>query len=233
VGRVGVVGGGNSAVDAARVALRQPGVERVTILYRRTRAEMPAFAEEVDAALEEGVRLETLVTPRAIRESGPPGRRRPASATGWASGTPAAGAAPVPIGTGSFDVPLDTLIVAISEGSDTDCLAVAGANRVEVDERAGRARRPGHAPDQPAGVFAGGDVTTGPATVIDAIAAGKRAAVMIDRYLRGAELKPRRCRSGAAHYVEPATAAGRRPPRGPPRRAPGRDGRATGSRRWS
>jgi len=62
-GRVGVVGGGNSAVDAARVALRQKGVDSVTIYYRRTRDEMPAYKEEIEAALEEGVILKTLESP--------------------------------------------------------------------------------------------------------------------------------------------------------------------------
>jgi NADH-quinone oxidoreductase subunit F len=226
-GRVGVIGGGNSAVDAARVALRQPDVTEVTILYRRTRAEMPAFEEEIDAALEEGVRLETLVTPRAIRaekgrlagvtcvrnrlgERDASGRRRP-----------------IPVEGSVLDLALDTLIVAISEGSDTDCLAVAGANRIEVDERARtvkvdpttlRTNRPQ--------VFAGGDVTTGPATVIDAIAAGKKAAVMIDRHLTwrplkvpGEPLVPRK-------HVAPVPTNGT-PPAGriTPRRAPAPDGR--------
>ncbi|GAG44506.1 unnamed protein product, partial [marine sediment metagenome] len=66
-GRVGIVGGGNSAVDAARVAIRQKKVKSVTLLYRRTSQEMPAYAEEVEAALEEGIRLETLVSPTSIR----------------------------------------------------------------------------------------------------------------------------------------------------------------------
>jgi NADH:ubiquinone oxidoreductase subunit F (NADH-binding)/(2Fe-2S) ferredoxin len=62
-GNVGIIGGGNTAMDAARVALRQPGVKKVTILYRRTRDEMPAFAEEIHAALEEGIELKELVAP--------------------------------------------------------------------------------------------------------------------------------------------------------------------------
>jgi NADPH-dependent glutamate synthase beta subunit-like oxidoreductase len=65
-GRVGVIGGGNAAMDAARVAIRQPGVESVTIVYRRTRQEMPAFEEEIDAAIEEGILLQTLVSPVKI-----------------------------------------------------------------------------------------------------------------------------------------------------------------------
>ena len=65
-GRVGIIGGGNSALDAARVAIRQPDVTSVTIFYRRTREEMPAFEEEIEAALQEGVKLETLVSPTGI-----------------------------------------------------------------------------------------------------------------------------------------------------------------------
>jgi NADH-quinone oxidoreductase subunit F len=218
-GRVGVIGGGNSAVDAARVALRQPDVQSVTILYRRTRDEMPAFRDEIDGAIEEGVRLETLVTPRQIRvergrlvglncvrnrlgERDASGRRRP-----------------VPIEDAPVDLELDTLIVAISEGSDTDCLAVVGANRIDVDEKARtvlvhrgtlRTNRPQ--------VFAGGDVATGPATVIDAIAAGKRAAVMIDRYLREEPLAVPDLPPMPRAYVEPvvlegAASAGRQAPR--------------------
>jgi NADH-quinone oxidoreductase subunit F len=211
-GRVGVIGGGNSAVDAARVALRQPGVESVTILYRRTRAEMPAFEEEVDAAVEEGVGLETLVTPRGIRvERGRlAGLRCVRNRLGDrdASGR----RSPVPIEDAGLEFELDTLIVAISEGSDTDCLAVAGAERIEINERAGtvqvdartlRTNRPE--------VFAGGDVTTGPATVIDAIAAGKRAAAMIDLYLRGDPLALSDRPPRPAAYVPPVTAAAAAP----------------------
>ena len=65
-GRVGIIGGGNSAIDAARMALRQRDVESVTILYRRTRNEMPAFAEEIEATDQEGIKIQTLVTPTKI-----------------------------------------------------------------------------------------------------------------------------------------------------------------------
>jgi NADH-quinone oxidoreductase subunit F len=188
-GRVGVVGGGNSALDAARTALRQPGVESVTIFYRRTRDEMPAFAEEVEAALQEGVRIETLTAPvRLLVEDGrftglelarnrlgevdASGRRRP-----------------VPIPGTEHTVALDTLIVAISEGSDTDCVAVAGANRVELTSRGTISVDPVTLATNRPGVFAGGDVVTGPNTVVDAIAAGKRAAEMIDRHLAAHPLR--------------------------------------------
>jgi len=183
-GRVVVVGGGNSAIDAARVARRQEGVTSVTILYRRTRGEMPAFEEEIEAALQEGASLVALATPvRIVTERG----RVTAvecikNALGErdASGRPR----PVPIAGSEFLVPLETLIVAISEGSDTDCVAVAGANRIATTATGTvKADRETLATNRP-GVFAGGDVVTGPNTVVDAIAAGKRAAQVIDRYLR-------------------------------------------------
>ena len=184
-GRVGVVGGGNSALDAARVAVRQPDVQSVTIFYRRTREEMPAFAEEIEAAIQEGIHIETLVSPIGIlsqegrlwglecinNELGDfdaSGRRRPVAIPG-----------------SQHVVPLDTLIVAISEGSDTDCVTVAGANRIDVDESRGTVNiNPETLETNRPGVFAGGDVVTGPNTVVDAIAAGKKAATVIGRYLR-------------------------------------------------
>ena len=213
-GRVGVVGGGNSALDAARTALRQEAVESVTIFYRRTRDEMPAFAEEVEAAITEGIRIETLTSPvRLLVEDGrftgmelvknrlgevdASGRRRP-----------------VPIPGTEAAVPLDTLVVAISEGSDTDCVAVAGANRVDITPSGTvRIDRDTLATNRP-GVFAGGDVVTGPNTVVDAIAAGKRAAVMIDRYLRAEPLRQPAEARLPTKYVEPLPAAGEETPAG-------------------
>ncbi len=181
-GKVGIIGGGNSALDAARVALRQEGVTEVTIFYRRTRQEMPAFAEEIDGALEEGIRLELLVSPvklhgetgrltsgefvvNQLGEVDNSGRRRPVAKPG-----------------SEYTIPLDTLIVAISEAaSDIGAASVTGlelrGGTIGVDERTLSTGRPG--------LFAGGDVATGPNTVIDAIAAGKRAADVIDLYLKG------------------------------------------------
>ncbi|MBN2489436.1 MAG: FAD-dependent oxidoreductase [Planctomycetes bacterium] len=214
-GRVGVIGGGNSALDAARTALRQPEVDGVTIFYRRSLAEMPAFREEVEAALQEGITIEPLTSPKRIltREGrltgieciknrlGEPdesGRRRP-----------------VPVPGSEHTVALDTLIVAISEGSDTDCVSVAGANRVEVTAaKAVRVDTETLLTNRP-GVFAGGDVVTGPNTVVNAIAAGKRAAVMIDRYLRGETLvREPRPRLPERYVGLPATAADEAAPSG-------------------
>ena len=202
-GRVGVVGGGNSAVDAARTALRQKDVKSVTIFYRRTQDEMPAFAEEVEAAVKEGVRLEILTAPSKIvakngkltgielirnrlGEVDASGRRKP-----------------IPIRRSEFPAPLDTLIVAISEGSDTDCVSVAGANRVDTTPSGTVRIEPETLTTNRPGVFAGGDVVTGPNTVVDAIAAGKKAAVMIDRYLSAEPLvQPAEVRL-PKEYIEP------------------------------
>jgi NADH-quinone oxidoreductase subunit F len=204
-GRVGVIGGGNSAVDAARVARRQPGVDSVTILYRRTQAEMPAFAEEIEAAQEEGIELRTLVTPVRILDEG--GRLAGVTVEHNRLGAldDSGRRRPEPIPGSGHDLALDTLIIAISEGSDTDCLAVADANRIDVDEKARTVRVDGTTLcTSRDGVFAGGDVATGPNTVVDAIAAGKRAAVMIDRYLRREPLRRAAQVRLPRTYVEPA-----------------------------
>ena len=178
-GRVGVIGGGNSAMDAARVAVRQPGVESVTIFYRRSREEMPAFEEEIHAGLEEGITLETLVTPLSVsRKDG-----RLASMTFLRNelGEPDASGRrkPVPIKGSEFEAPLDTLIVSISEepetaGMDGVTLSKWGSVDVNAESLATNVK----------GVFAGGDVVTGPSTVIAAIAAGKKAAEAIETYLK-------------------------------------------------
>jgi NADH-quinone oxidoreductase subunit F len=181
-GHVGVIGGGNSAVDSARVALRQEGVKSVTIIYRRGRDEMPAFAEEIEAAADEGINLETLVSPvelltkdgtltgvRCIRNSlgdmDSSGRRRP-----------------VPMAGTEFTLPLDTLVVAISEEVNSDFLDTMG---IDTGWGGTVAVADGTLTTNRDGVFAGGDVVTGPNTVVDAIAAGKRAAVMMDKHIRG------------------------------------------------
>jgi NADPH-dependent glutamate synthase beta subunit-like oxidoreductase len=183
-GRVGIVGGGNSALDAARVAVRQYGVTGVTIYYRRSRGEMPAYAEEIEAALEEGVRLETLVAPLAVlsdqgRLTGVQFQRNELGDKDE-SGRPR----PVPIPGSEFVAELDTLIVAISEEPEGDLLE--GLKRRTWG---GLTINPESYQTSIEGVFAGGDVVTGPSTVIAAVAAGKNAALMIDRYLQGRQLR--------------------------------------------
>jgi NADH-quinone oxidoreductase subunit F len=202
-GRVAVVGGGNSAVDAARTALRQKDVKSVTLLYRRTREEMPAFGEEVDAAHEETIKLETLVTPvRILTDRGRltgiecirnklgeidySGRRKP-----------------VPIPNSEFILPLDTLIVAISEQPDVDSISPAGEPELRIQEDGTLYADKYDLSCSRPGVFAGGDVVTGPNTVVDAIAAGKKAARMMDRSIRGVPLRQAEPLRLPRVYVEP------------------------------
>ena len=207
-GHVGIIGGGNSAVDAARVAARQEQVQSVTLLYRRTAHEMPAFEEEVEAAIEEGITLHTLVSPVRIRYIGAALEEgvklqtmvspvRLYSKEGRLVGiecirnklgeVDASGRRrPVPVPGTEFTIPLHTLIVAIGERPDSECLGPMGleldkGGRPKVDPHTLATTRPG--------VFAGGDLLTGPNTVVDAIAAGRKAAGVIGRYLRGEELR--------------------------------------------
>ena len=201
-GRVGIIGGGNSAMDAARVAFRQPGVQSVTMFYRRTRQEMPAYAEEIAAGLAEGIKIEELVAPVAVHaKSGKlTGLRFIRNRLGErdASGRQK----PVPIKGSEFDAELDTLIVAISEEPETAGLKGLGLTKwgtLAVNAESFATDRPG--------VFAGGDVVSGPSTVIGAVAAGKRAAVMIDHYLTGKLLKTLPKVRLPSVYVEPMMAA--------------------------
>jgi len=197
-GRVGVIGGGNSAVDAARVAVRQPGVTSVTILYRRSRTEMPAYAEEIEAAVAEGIAVVPLVAPtRVVAENGVlTGVEVVDTVLGELDSS--GRARPVPVPGSEHVVALDTLVVAISEEPEATSLAgltVSKWGALVVDsESTATGRR---------GVFGGGDVVTGPSTVIDAIAAGKRAAVMIDRYLAGRQLRVLPRVALPTVYVEP------------------------------
>lgn len=179
-GRVGVIGGGNAAVAAARVALRSPEVREVLLFYSRTRNDMPAFKEEVEAAIQEGVRLETLISPTRIisREGRLKGvqftknRQVPYEASGKRK------VVPVPGQKQAFA--LDTLLLAVGQRPDTETLVslrlgIDSNFSLRVDPHTGSTLSPA--------VFAGGDAVTGPGTVIEAIAAGKKAAVMIDRYV--------------------------------------------------
>lgn len=190
-GHVVVVGGGNVAMDAARTALRL-GAEKVSIVYRRSMEELPARREEVEHAEEEGVEFCLLCNPvevlgyrnetdprdpkngfvtgiRCIRmELGEPderGRRRPVEIPG-----------------SEFEMPADTVIIAIGTNpnplirSTTEGLAVNRRGGLIIEEETGATSRPG--------VFAGGDAVTGAATVISAMGAGKLAAKAMDEYLR-------------------------------------------------
>ncbi len=180
--RVGVIGGGNSAVDAARVANRLRNVEKVTIIYRRTRNEMPAYAEEIECALEEGIDILFLTAPTEVitRDGCITGVRCMKMQLG--SVEKDGRRRPIPIKGSDFVIELDTLISAISEQPDISFLPekhdfnITGWNTFEVDRESLTTNVPG--------VFAGGDAIRGPSSVIEAMADGKRVAAAISSYLK-------------------------------------------------
>ena len=180
--KVAVIGGGNVAMDAARCALRM-GAAEVSIVYRRSEAEMPARREEAENAKEEGIKFRLLTNPKRFEgnekrqlvamqcyemELGEPdssGRRRP-----------------IPKPESDFTLEVDVAVVALGTtpnpliAQTTSNLEVSAHGTVIADETTGKTRK-----DR---VWAGGDVVTGSATVISAMGAAKRAAAAIDRFLR-------------------------------------------------
>lgn len=178
--KVVVIGGGNAAVDAARTAIRL-GAKSVTVLYRRTREEMPAYAEEIEEALQEGVSIEALTAPEEImtkkgKVSGVrcmhmhlgdfdrSGRRRPEADK-----------------DDSFVIDADQVIMAVGQTIDSRIFEDA----FETDHRGWIKADPVTGATSMDGVFAGGDSVTGPMSVVHAIADGERAAVGIDQLLTG------------------------------------------------
>jgi len=179
--RVAVVGAGNTAMDAARVSLRM-GAESVTVVYRRTRRESPARVEELEHAIEEGIQFQWLTLPVEIlgnsegwvtgmrcqkMELGEPdssGRRRPVAVEG-----------------SDFPIDVDTVIYALGTTANpiiaqtTPGLGINKWGYIDIDERTGMTNLPG--------LFAGGDIVTGAATVILAMGAGKRAAQGMLEYM--------------------------------------------------
>ncbi len=176
--RIAVIGGGNAAVDSARTALRL-GAKEVTIIYRRTRTEMPASPEEVEGALSEGVEIYFLAAPsRIVSQNGQLGLECIRMKLGAldASGR----RRPEPIQGSEFSLSFDNIIAAIGqcpEIPDQFGLPVGRGNTIQADTDSLATIREG--------IFAGGDAVSGPASVIEAIAAGRRAAISIDKYLGG------------------------------------------------
>jgi len=182
-GKVGIIGGGNSAIDSARVSMRQKDVESVTVFYRRGQDEMPAYKEEINAALAEGIKILTLLTPTAVlAENGI--LKGITLAKNKLEGVDSKGRKkPVIIENSEFNVELDTLIVAVGEKPDTETIdelrkSKAGSLIVNSDTFETNIK----------GVFAGGDVITLPNAVIHAVAHGKKVASIINRYLAGKPL---------------------------------------------
>jgi heterodisulfide reductase subunit A-like polyferredoxin len=198
--RVAVIGGGNAAVDVARVAKRL-GAEEVTIVYRRTRHEMPADALEVADALREGVQIRFLTLPTRVvgnngRVTGIECVRMKLSDKRDSSGR----YAPVPIEGSEHILPLDTVLAAIGQSPDTGFagegpLRVSRWGSIEVDPETLQTSREG--------VFAGGDVVVGAGTLVEAIAAGQRAAEAIGRCLGGETLPEPKLQAGQAGPKRP------------------------------
>ncbi len=181
-GTVAIVGGGNTAVDAARTALRC-GADKVAILYRRTRSEMPADDVEVEDAVEEGVDLQFLLAPkRAVVEDG---RLLGLECTRMELGAPDASGRrrPMEVAGSEFLFEADWLVSAIGQEQDLSGLANATLGDIRLTKWRSIDADPETFQTSVPGVFAGGDVMTGPAAAIDAIAAGRKAALVIDRFL--------------------------------------------------
>ena len=178
--RVAVVGGGNVAMDAARTALRL-GSE-VTIVYRRTEKELPARAEEVHHAREEGIEFRMLTNPVEILGD-EKGWVRGLRCIQMELGEPDASGrrSPVPVPGSEFDIPVDEVIMAL--GTSPNPL-IAGTTKGLETERHGCIVADENGVTSRPGVFAGGDAVTGAATVILAMGAGRRAAAAIDEYLK-------------------------------------------------
>jgi NADH-quinone oxidoreductase subunit F len=184
--KVAIIGGGNSAIDAARTVLRLRAKE-VHILYRREREQMPANPLEIEAALDEGVKISFLISP--VRILGENGRVKAIECIRNKLGEPDASGRrrPIPIEGSEFVVECDTVFPAI--GQEPDLSFLNGDPQIEINRRNRLVVDKNTLTTNIPGFFAGGDVVTGPATVVQAIAAGHRAAVSIDCYLRGEDFK--------------------------------------------
>jgi NADPH-dependent glutamate synthase beta subunit-like oxidoreductase len=175
--RVAVVGGGNAAVDAARVALRC-GAKEVSILYRRSMVEMPAHRKNVEDAQREGVKIEFLTSPTAIKRGA--GLEVKCVRMKLGRPDPTGRPSPEPIEGSEFTLSVDTVIVATGQSPDIPAdfgLSLGSGGTLQVDEATLSTDKKG--------VFAGGDAVSGPASFIEAVAAGRKAASWIDQYLGG------------------------------------------------
>lgn len=181
--KIAVIGGGNVAIDVSRTALRL-GAKEVTILYRRSREEMPANEWEIEEAIEEGIKINYLTIPKKtihekrrlvavicqrmkLGEPDESGRRRP-----------------IPIEDSHFEIEVDTIISAIGQKANLE-----GFEDLEKDKKGGLKVNPQTLMTNLKGVFAGGDVVSGPASIIEAVAHGNKVAKSIHNYLNGVTLE--------------------------------------------
>jgi glutamate synthase (NADPH/NADH) small chain len=181
--KAAVIGAGNVAMDSARTALRL-GAKEVYIVYRRSENEMPARKEEIEHAIEEGVQLRLLTSPVEIKGD-ENGRVKAMICQRFELGEPdeSGRRSPVAIPGSEYEMEMDTVIMALGQGPNplvsqtTPDLNVNRRGNIVADEATGQTSKPG--------VFAGGDIVTGAATVIKAMGAGKKAAKAIHEYLNG------------------------------------------------
>ena len=197
--RVGIVGGGNAAIDAARSAWRS-GAEKVIIIYRRTQAQMPAIKSEIHEGLEEGIEIQPLTAPvRIIAESG---KLKWVECTKMklgdvdSSGRPK----PVPIEGSEFRIELDSLIIAIGQQADVSFLS--GNKELELTKWGTIKIDPETMMTSQPGLFACGDVVMGPTTISDAMAHGKKVAQAVHRHLRRHKAEPV-CKLKFERRIEP------------------------------
>jgi NADPH-dependent glutamate synthase beta subunit-like oxidoreductase len=176
-GKVAVIGGGNVAMDAARSALRL-GAKEVKIYYRRSRHEMPAIPEEVEEALREGVKFQFLASPLKILQTSGNGTRMECIRMKLSEPDGTGRRKPIPIRGSAFVARADTIIAAIGQRVDRKVV-----KDLETNPDGTLRVHPETAETSMKGVFAGGDVVTGPGWAIDAIAAGKKGAKSIHEYL--------------------------------------------------
>jgi heterodisulfide reductase subunit A len=184
--RVAVIGGGNSAIDAARTAKRL-GAKEAMILYRRTQNEMPALPHEIGAAEREGIKFHFLVAPKRI--IGENGKVKAIECLRMRLGEPDASGRrrPIPISFSEHQYEVDLVIPAIGQIPEKSCIPAE-----LLDEKARKAMIPVDPitmETKARGVFAGGDIVSGPASIIQAVGAGKQAAVSIHRYLNRQNLR--------------------------------------------
>jgi heterodisulfide reductase subunit A len=184
--RVAVIGGGNTAIDASRTALRE-GAEEVVILYRRTRKEMPAAEPEIQAAEEESVKIEYLIAP--VEVIGEAGKITGLKCINMELGEPdeSGRRRPIPIEGSEHSLDFDTVIIAVSQSPEVEFAKMKPEFKLTkwdtfvIDEETMETSVPG--------VFAGGDAVRGADAVITAMADGKRCAESIEKHLLGEPLK--------------------------------------------
>ena len=184
-GKAVIIGGGHSALDGARVALRL-GADEAHIIYRRSGEEMPAEHEEVEEAEREGIKIHYLVAPINITSENGKVSGIECIRTRLTDPDTTGRRKPIPVEGSEFFIEADTIIPAI--GQEPDLAFLGDKPQLQINKWNSLEVNPETLQTNVSGIFAGGDVITGPATVIEAVDAGKRAAQYMAKYLQGEEL---------------------------------------------